>query len=188
MAIWGPNAKPTPEMEQAFFTGIELPNGTFKTTADRRLDDLNEAILAHLPGGRPLRVKDVAASSGISALEWYEMLHAHDIACHMTATDLWLRARLIEARGFNVLLSETGLILQLDIAGLAFQPSHFSKKRVAFAPILDCVRRPRVLRRLARSERPVLLVSPRLLGSPVSVVEEDLLTPHPGRVGCDTCG
>ena len=126
MAIYGPNAKPTPEMEQAFFTGVVLPNGTFKTTADRRLDDLNEAILAHLPERRPLRVKDVAVSSGISSLEWYEMLHAHDIACHMTATDWWLRARLIEARGFNVLLSETGLILQLDIAGLRFQPSHFS--------------------------------------------------------------
>ncbi len=181
MAIYGPNAKPTPEMEQTFFTGVVLPNGTFKTTADRRLDDLNEAILAHLPEQRPLRVKDVAVSSGISSLEWYEVLHAHGIAFQMMATDLWLRARLIEARGFNVLLSETGSVLQLDIVGLRFQPSHAPKKRMAFAPILACIRSPRVLTRLARSERPVLLVSPRLLGSPVSIVEEDLLKPQPGE-------
>src|ERR1700719_4541583 len=100
MAIWGPNAAPTPEMEEAFFEGIQLPDGTFKTTADHRLDDLNEAMLAHLPRRRPLRVKDVAVSSGISALEWYDMLRAHRIAFQMTATDMWLRARLVDARGF----------------------------------------------------------------------------------------
>lgn len=181
IAIYGPNAQPTPEMEQAFFNGILLPNGTFKTTSDHRLDDLNEAIMAHLPSRRPLRVKDVAVSSGISALEWYEMLQARSIAFEMTATDVRLRARLIKARGFNVLLDESGEVLQLHVAGLAFQPTQAPKKRAAFAPILACVRSPRALNRLARSERKVVLVSPRLLDSPVQVVEEDLRTPRPGQ-------
>jgi hypothetical protein len=180
--IYGPDAAPTPQQEQQFFAGVRLPNGTFKTTSDRRLDDLNNAIGHHLPRRHPLRIKDVAVSSGISTLEWYQALTKAGIECEMTATDIWLHARLVEARGFRVLLDQAGRILQIDVAGWAFQPELAPRKRMFFAAPIALAQRPQLLQRLTRHEYPVVLTSPRLFGNPaVTIVEEDLLAPTAGE-------
>src|ERR1035438_4568778 len=59
-------------LEAQFFQRVLLPNGTFKTTASRRLDDLNDFLLPYLRqlADRPLRIMDVGASSGVSTVEW----------------------------------------------------------------------------------------------------------------------
>ena len=116
--IYGPGAKPTPELEREFFAGMRLPNGTFKTTYDHRLDDLNAEINRHLPRDRSLRAKDVAVSSGISTVEWCDELSQAGIGFKMTATDILVRARLLDVRGdLRVLVDRDGRTLQVDVAG-----------------------------------------------------------------------
>ncbi len=72
-------------LEDLFFRNIRLPNGTYKTTYRRRLDDLNALARQHLPPKRPLDFMDVAVSSGVSTLEWIEFLAESGIQCRMTA-------------------------------------------------------------------------------------------------------
>src|SRR5690348_5485347 len=81
--IYGQGARPTPEVEAQFFAGLRLANGTFKTTRDHRLDDVNAMLMPLLPPGKPLQIKDVAVSSGISTLEWMEMLRGEGIRFEM---------------------------------------------------------------------------------------------------------
>src|SRR5690349_19450510 len=80
--------KVPPELEDRFYTLLRLPNGTWKTTYRRRLDDLNDWLLDFLPRGRPLEVMDVAVSSGISTVEWSEQLSANGIQHRLVAGDL----------------------------------------------------------------------------------------------------
>ena len=49
---------------------VALKNGTFKTTYPNRLDDINKAFFPHVLSlaGRPIRIMDVGASSGISTM------------------------------------------------------------------------------------------------------------------------
>jgi hypothetical protein len=91
---------PSPEarkrLEDGFFTSLRLPNGTFKTTYHRRLDDLNELVLRYLPPKRPLDVMDLAVSSGISTAEWVTQLRQAGVAHRMVAGDVLVNAFLIE--------------------------------------------------------------------------------------------
>ena len=81
-------------LEDLFFRNIHLPNGTFKTTYRRRLDDLNALVRSHLPPRRPLDCMDVAVSSGVSTLEWIEFLAESGVQCRMTAGDAQVHAYL----------------------------------------------------------------------------------------------
>src|SRR5271157_2641182 len=76
-------------LEAQFFQRVLLPNGTFKTTSPNRLDDLNRFVLPYLQeiAERPLKIMDIAASSGVSTLEWYDSLKSQGIDCDVTATD-----------------------------------------------------------------------------------------------------
>src|SRR5687768_11687066 len=74
-------------LEKRFFQSVGLPNGTWKTTSYRRLDDLNALVQGFLPSDRPLDVMDVAVSSGVSTLEWLESMERAGIECRMTAGD-----------------------------------------------------------------------------------------------------
>src|SRR5258708_1177203 len=73
------------EMEKRFFASIRLKNGTYKFTYSHRLDDLNELTNKFLPPARPLKVMDVAISSGISTLEGTQSLMKAGINYQMTA-------------------------------------------------------------------------------------------------------
>ena len=63
------------QVEESFFFQIRLPNGTKKTTYKNRLDDVATAcncLLATRPA--PLRLMDLAISSGITTNEWMRAL------------------------------------------------------------------------------------------------------------------
>ncbi len=126
--IYGQDARPSATLERAFFEGVRLTNGTFKTTADGRLDDLNSMIIEHL-SPRQLRAKDVAVSSGITTVEWYESLRAAGFSCEMTATDIQTQAALIECSGgLKLLVDRRGTPMQIDVAGFAFRPDNVGRR------------------------------------------------------------
>jgi hypothetical protein len=175
-AVYGEGARPTAEMEAAFFAGLRLPNGTFKTTSDRRLDDLNEHIARHLRPGH-VRAKDVAVSSGITTVEWYENLTARGFTCEMTATDIQVRARLIQCSGgLTVLTDPSEYVMEVDVCGFAFRPDQAGRReRVLYGIPLRIATRPRLRAALTKTTRDVDLVSPRLSRNPnIRVGEEDL--------------
>ena len=106
-------------LETGFFMSLRLPrNGTYKTTYHRRLDDLNELVLPHLPSKRPLQIMDVAVSSGVSTAEWTVQLREAGVAHRMVAGDLVVRAFLVEvAKFFRVLVDRDARLLQVDANG-----------------------------------------------------------------------
>ena len=105
-------------LEDLFFRSIRLPNGTFKTTYRRRLDDLNALVQLHLPPRRPLDCMDVAVSSGVSTLEWIESLADSGIQCRVTAGDAHADAYLLSVGSkLRVLVDRSGCPLQYDVAG-----------------------------------------------------------------------
>lgn len=76
-------------IEREFYARVKLPNGAFKTTSSNRLDDVNRVFrpyLAEFPE-RPLSIMDVAVSSGVSTVEWFEYLERENLDCRITATD-----------------------------------------------------------------------------------------------------
>ncbi len=158
--------QPTPEQERRFFGELLLANGTCKTTYPHRLDDLNEVVLDLLPESRPLKVKDVGVSTGISSLELLEFLRGAAVECEMTATDLYVWAKLTR-RGPIALLSDlTGNVLQVEVGPLTFLGQAGWRKHV--------------LRPLGRlGGREVRLVSRELPGT-MTVLEEDLFEANEG--------
>ena len=110
--------------EAAFFSALRLRNGTFKTTADCRMDDLNEFVIERWreAGFRPTHALDVGASSGISSVEWLHALSKAGFAAVLTATDLVLWAELVPlAPGFFA-LEHAGHPLQYTICGIGIRP------------------------------------------------------------------
>ena len=114
-------------MERDFFARVLLSNGTFKTTAANRLDDLNEAVFSNVAGitDRPIQLMDVAISSGITTFEWYEQLKSKGVCCEITATDLTLHASLVScfASTLSVLIDRHGNILHIDAVGHGVLPT-----------------------------------------------------------------
>jgi hypothetical protein len=107
------------QLETRFFMALRLPrNGTYKTTYHRRLDDLNELVLSHLPSKRPLQIMDVAVSSGVSTAEWTTQLREAGVAHRMVAGDLVVHAFLVEvSKSFRVLVDRDARLLQVDVNG-----------------------------------------------------------------------
>jgi len=112
-------------LERKFFDHVVLPNGTFKTTNARRLDDLNHAVLPHLPQnpGRALKIMDVSISSGVSTLEWHDFLLQNGIPVEMVGTDLTVYTSLISfGPRLAALIDRNRNILHLDAFGLGISP------------------------------------------------------------------
>jgi len=113
-------------LERKFFDHVVLPNGTFKTTNARRLDDLNHAVLPHLPQnpGRALKIMDVSISSGVSTLEWHDFLLQNGIPVEMVGTDLTVYTSLISfGPRLAALIDRNRNILHLDAFGLGISPA-----------------------------------------------------------------
>ncbi|HET6865332.1 MAG TPA: hypothetical protein VFH80_05390 [Solirubrobacteraceae bacterium] len=111
------------ELEDAFYRSMMLPNGTLKTTCAQRLTDVNRLVQQYLPDRRPVRIKDVAVSSGVSTLEWARELRESGIEAKMTATDLTIFALLVAFTDrLRVLFDSRGGVLQIDIAGYPAYP------------------------------------------------------------------
>ncbi len=108
--------------ERQFFSNLILPNGTFKTTSHQRLNDLNALVARHLPARRPLQIMDVAASSGVSTLEWSEQLDQLGIGHSMLAGDILVDAWIVTVDENNaVLVDSKGRPLQYELCGRALR-------------------------------------------------------------------
>jgi hypothetical protein len=183
------------EREAAFFNSIRLENGTYKTTASHRLDDLNALLLSFVPDARPLRVMDVAISSGITTLELLNTLEAAGIQCDLTAGDRSLTALLITiGNSLAALVDGNGYPLQFDIFDLAIPNPPGGRNLVRYwAPLFllkgakwlcfhhlkpnsDSIR-PSLWQRLGLRCRALALVSPRLKSRPnLTLIDDDILT------------
>ena len=111
----------SPEIEKNFLARVRLPNRTFKTTQPHRMDDLNRfslPLIAALPQ-RPLRIMDVAASSGVSSAEWLDFLELNKISASVLATDKLLEADAVRVvPGLTVLIDRDRKPLHIDIGSL----------------------------------------------------------------------
>ena len=118
------------QKEKEFFSSVRLSNGVFKTTSTLRLDDVNKALIALFQklGVAPKTFLDVAVSSGISTIEWFESLQQARLKPSMTATDLTMTAYLVRLFSWcNVLVDKEGFPLQYECGGFALRP--WSPKR-----------------------------------------------------------
>jgi hypothetical protein len=175
--------------EDLFFHSIRLANGTYKSTAHHRLDDLNRFVMPLLPPERPLQIMDVAVSSGVSSAEWLVALEEAGIDCRMVAGDAVVNACLISLGSLRALADKTGHLLQLDIAGRAIRlPPPRRRDRIRYAPLIALLRAAAHLfdlraaaetptqSRLGATCCPLTLMSPSLRELPnLRTVEDDIL-------------
>lgn len=183
-------------LERNFFSSLRLKNGTYKFTYPHRLDDLNDLVSSFLPAHRPLKIMDVAVSSGVSTLEWMNHLAQAGIEHHMTAGDLTVKAFLVSiGRNLRVLLDSTGYPLQFDVRGKAI-PNPPGKRNLAryFLPLLSIkaalsvcfpsiresaskIEDEQSVSRLGINCRSITLVSPRLARpANLLIIEDDILS------------
>ena len=112
-------------LEEKFFSSLRMSNGVYKTTSALRLDDVNKTLIAMFQtlGVAPETFLDVAVSSGISTIEWFESLQQALLRPRMSATDLTVTAYLVKLFSWcNVLVDKEGFPLQYDIFGFALRP------------------------------------------------------------------
>lgn len=160
--------------EKAFFSRVSLPNGTFKTTHARRLDDVNEAVLPFLTKMKqPLRIMDVAASSGISTAEWRDHMLASGVKFSIVAGDLLNKASLVKVPGMELLVDEAGNVLHIDTAGIGWPSRVKSTTRFALTPLrLTAQFAYRFFPRKHVAEVPIMAGS-------IGAVKDDLTLPNP---------
>ena len=132
------NEREVAELERLFYMSVLLPNGTFKTTNEHRLDDLNKLVNANLPPIRPLNLMDVAVSSGVSTAEWLDSLVEKQVECQMVAGDLTAHGFIVSAGfGLKVLTNVDGTPMQFDVRGRAVRVDAGRRERVVFGvPLL----------------------------------------------------
>lgn len=171
-----------PAVNERLLRNLQLPNGTTKTTYRRRLDDVNAALPPLVSKRRPLRVLDVAVSSGVSTVELLATLGAAGIGTDATATDLLVSGRLMRHfPGFHVFVTPDGVPIQFDVAGRGIRNATADSRHGAAlrAPAACCrlvagltgrLRRPRLVAR-------VDLVVPELTQA-TRVESEDLTRPR----------
>lgn len=106
------------DLQKDFFDCLRLKNGVYKTTYARRFDDLNKWIAEYFPAIRPLQVLDVAISSGVSTLEWVQILAEAGIDFHMTATDLTIAGTVVSfGKRLHAVLDDSKWPMLFEIDG-----------------------------------------------------------------------
>ena len=105
-------------VEQEFYQGLLLPNGVYKTTCANRMDDLMPALVRLIgeKHGEPIRILDVACSSGISTVEMHEAFRGAGYVPETIGTDLLLFATyVLRADGVGMLFDHDRNLLQVEI-------------------------------------------------------------------------
>ena len=176
------------DVESEFFADLKMRNGTFKLTRRSRFIEVDRAFASIIAerAHELHSVLDVGASSGITTIDLAEFLRHKGVTATITATDLFVRAHLVDVGpGLRLLTDSDGWPLQYDVAGVAVRP--WMRRLDYFT--LACV--PRLVarmfaQRVARSmigrgkSRVVELVSPRLARrEDVELVEDDIMRRSP---------
>ena len=106
-------------LEKRFFNQLVLANGTLKTTFARRLTDVDALCKDYLGAfGEPVRLLDVAVSSGVTTWEWMQALDAAGIDFELDAFDLCVDASIVSlGERLHVLCDSGGRPLQFEVAG-----------------------------------------------------------------------
>ena len=165
---------------QRFFSRVRLPSGVFKATEPRRLDDLNRLLLPLLPSERPLQLMDVAASTGITSLEWSEQLAAAGIEHRLVCGDshvegAWLR---LPGLGDALLDHDRREILFLELFGRTVDASGGTRKAALAVPAIRAL--VWLGLHLRFPVRYVDLVDPTVRSSAaVTVIEDDIFLRRP---------
>jgi hypothetical protein len=163
-----------------FFSRVRLPSGVFKATEPHRLDDLNQLALPLLPSERPLELMDVAASTGITSLEWSEQLTAAGIEHRLLCGDshvegAWLR---LPGLGDVLLDRDRRELLFLELLGRPVDARGRSGKSRLAVPAVKAI--VWLGLRLRYPVRQVDLVGPAVRASPtVSVIRDDIFEHRP---------
>ena len=109
--------------EHDSFTYFRLYNKTFRTTKVNRLDDVNVLANNYIPETRPLQVLDLAISSGITSVEWKNILDKDGIENNYLATDATLYGTRVKLGPLTLLFEEVNnkkqYLLQVDLFGYA---------------------------------------------------------------------
>jgi hypothetical protein len=177
LALYDEPGEADPELQEKFFGLLRLPNGTWKTTYPRRLDDVNQQLLELLPRDRRLELMDVGISSGVSTLEWTEQLAAAGIAHRLTAADLVVEGLLVSwGKSLAVLFDESGRVPLLLEAGPVMRPALRDRalERAAWRLLGPLLR----FFASAGRRRPVPLVVPELRArEEIELVQDDITVP-----------
>lgn len=171
------------ETTSAVLRGLQLPNGTRKTTWPNRFSDLDaHCVQALRDRGETLEVLDVAVSSGISTLELIRALTATGKSVSATATDLFIQGVLVTiAPGIRLLVDDDDNPIQWESLGRTLRAHPNDGRLDTLRALLD-----RFWRHTSgggRHRRQVVpLVDPRLTAE-ADVQQEDLLNPNPALDG-----
>jgi len=179
-------------LERAFFAGLLLRNGVYKTTEEHRMDSLFPMIVGHARAlaAQPLRVLDIACSSGVTTVELHRAFVGAGFEVETVGTDLTLEADyVVRDDGAAFLFDSRGAVLQVELGAWAspwrFRPRDlmWHTSRVARARAL--IAREAEAFRAARhggvpgfdAKRVALLAGAALAEPAVRFVEEDILEP-----------
>jgi len=163
-----------PQLEREFFSRIMLPNGSVKSTSEHRLDDLNVLLLPYVKQLQsPVRILDVAASSGVSSAEWHEQLTSEGVQFSLTATDLTVNAYHLKLGLTEAILDKKLNFIHLSFAGRGMPPK--APWPMGFIPSL--LKRYLAFRMAygANYRVPIKLLTKRLRNGNFAIVEDDLL-------------
>lgn len=172
---------PTEEQEREFWKSLRLPNRTFKTTTEKRLEDLNAAAIEFWreTGFAPQTVLDVAASSGVTTIEWLEAMRAAGFSPRMTATDISLNGKIFHLLPFySVLVHDNAKQepLQHIIFGGPLTPYFdYGIRSTLGAAITHLIYKPLRALRASNNGQSVRLVSPKVAAQAgITFIEDDL--------------
>lgn len=170
-------------VEHAVFSSLKVECGIYKTTISGRLRDLDEAcVAAWTPTSVIREIMDVGVSSGTTALEWLQVLQKAGHQPKMTATDISLRARLLEPwPKYKVLVSPGGLPLQHLLFGLPIRPwrrrlDYFSQNWIVIAAANLMFKIAVKSGAVAHAERDavdIMLIAPQATANAVISFEDD---------------
>jgi hypothetical protein len=126
------------DIQQAFYAGLLLRNGVWKTTDAHRMDDLFPLLVrrAALIDQRPLRILDVGCSAGVTTVEMHQALVGSGISCETYGTDLLLYADHVASKDdVAILFDRDRNVLQIEIGSWA-SPWKFQKRDLLLRPYL----------------------------------------------------
>lgn len=120
-----------PDAESLFFRCLRMSNGTYKTTANGRMTELDARLAAHLAERvQPAQVLDVGVSSGVTTANLSSRLRESGVVADILAVDLFASGVLVESGPLAVLLDEQRYVLQVAVGGMARGRPHNPRQSI----------------------------------------------------------